>query len=685
MKSRHVYHMILLLAILLLGTAVTARSTAEGLLALDQYYDWQAVDLDWRSFGLSKKTKLPVYSAPFEDAWRGAKGKASVSLSEPFTLLASAQDGEWLLIEYSTDQKSGRVGWIQTPSGFVLTVETLSARLSRIPYRVSRSSELTDDPGGQQRRIGELQAGDTVIGLWLYNDDPEWACVETELEGQIAWAFTKADVLEPIPMTWQEGDTLMILEGVTRIGDSDLIQGNRIEPGDLWCGSIYLWDEYDSSVQHLRFPETLRELGMECIYGGKLEELRLPGSLTTVDQNALYNCSVRTIILDQDFTAPVFSTSDCDLLCWEVDEGNPAYQSIDGVLFSADGKTLISYPDARTDLHYDVPAGTETIATGAFSDGMMSIPLQTISLPVGLKQIQTFAFSGCGRLNSLTVPLTVTELESGAFAQCVSLERLSLPPGLSDEYDDSWTRHGDFSWYNGDNGSTYSIRPRDEDDDVDDAQSPVQILYDIWLSGEDGRSPVPVYLSSTADSPADEWPSGKRLTVRNVENGRGLVDIISGQYYWVDTDDLLPVSGDVWFSLAEVRPNSSGLEKLIQAGIEPYAYSWFDVDELTGEFIAEMKPGETEQRSETLPLDQIILTREKTGDDRIMGLLRSEAAGEPIELLDAPGGNTVAWTYQGAQALQLEADSQGEWILIQIPTAQGWIPADCFWIVPQAE
>ncbi len=676
---------ILLCVILLLGMAITAISAAEGLSSLDQYYDWQAVSLDWQGFGLSKKTKLPVYSAPFEDAWRGAKGKAAVSLSEPFTLLASAQDGEWLLIEYCTDQISRRVGWIQTPSGFVIPVETLSAGFSRVPYRVSRSSMLTDDPGGRQRRIGELQAGETVIGIWLYNDDSEWACVETELEGQIAWAFTKADALEPIPMTWQEGDTLMILEGVTRIGDIGMSHGNRIKPGDLWCGTIYLWDEYDSSVRHLRFPQTLRELGTECIYGGKLEELYLPGSLKIADHDALYNCSVKKIILDQAFEAPVFSTSDCNLLSWEVNEGNPAYRSIEGVLFSADGETLISYPDARADLHYDVPSGTKTIATGAFSDEMMEIPLQTISLPVGLERIQTFAFSGCGRLNSLAVPLTVTELEPGAFAQCVSLERISLPPGLSDEYDDSWTRHGDFTWYNGDNGSTYSVRPRDEDDDGKDEQSPAYIFYDVWLSGDDGHSPVPVYFSSTAESAAETWPSGRRLTVRRVENGRGLVDIIGGQYYWVDTDNLLPFSGDVWFSLEDVRPNSSGYETLSQAGIETYSFGWFDAENLTGEFIAELKLGETEERSESLTLEQILLTRKNTGDDRIMGLLRSEAVGEPIELLDAPDGNTIAWTYQGAQALQLQADSQGNWILIRIPAAQGWIHADRFVVVPQAE
>ena len=44
-------------------------------------------------------------------------------------------------------------------------------------------------------------------------------------------------------------------------------------------------------------------------------------------------------------------------------------------------------------------------------------------------------------------------------ASCVSLERLSLPPGLRATFNEHWGRMGDFTHYNGDNGSTWTSEP----------------------------------------------------------------------------------------------------------------------------------------------------------------------------------------------------------------------------------
>ena len=57
--------------------------------------------------------------------------------------------------------------------------------------------------------------------------------------------------------------------------------------------------------------------------------------------------------------------------------------------------------------------------------------------------------------------ITVTELSESAFDCCVSLERLSLPPGLTVHRNEDWAAYGDFTWYNGDNGTT-SLTPADE-------------------------------------------------------------------------------------------------------------------------------------------------------------------------------------------------------------------------------
>ena len=64
---------------------------------------------------------------------------------------------------------------------------------------------------------------------------------------------------------------------------------------------------------------------------------------------------------------------------------------IDGVIFSADGKTLIKYPRERIDEKYVIPEGTEIIDEEAF---LSTAYLHEITLPTSLKEIRDDAFAG---------------------------------------------------------------------------------------------------------------------------------------------------------------------------------------------------------------------------------------------------------------------------------------------------
>ena len=102
---------------LALSAALTAAYGEFGadLGMLDPYES--GITVSWQEMNVPKDTKLPVYSAPYEDAWRGAKGKASVSMKEKFRLLGTLDDGTWGLVDYKVDDKSRRIGWIRMPDG----------------------------------------------------------------------------------------------------------------------------------------------------------------------------------------------------------------------------------------------------------------------------------------------------------------------------------------------------------------------------------------------------------------------------------------------------------------------------------------------------------------------------------------------------------------------------------------
>ena len=486
---------------------------------------------DWRTLGQKEPTLLPVYSAPFPTAWRGDGGRAAVSTKEPFLLLGMLQGGTWGMVEYSVDGENRRIGWIEIPEGTKALPRDDSIMVSRKPMTVLRNTFATDDPRGGRRVLWNVPAGTRVIGMYQTNND-EWVYAETEHEGQIAWVYLPCEDLEENgPLYRMQGDTLVIAEGVTVLGDANEYVTDdeedewassrmelRVEPGDIFLGGFYLaWspegtelytlpfmdddtaadtadgrddaeagelsdgtaadggdtpnpptdasendpngetddaleenEGFEQVIRHVTLPNSLRRLGPEALIEGTLEELRIPGGLRETHTDALYRVQVRRAVIPAgavgDF--PNLSTEE-----WQVENGNPRYKDVDGVLFSADGTRLLRYPTHRRQAHYDVPAGTREIGDYAFYEEDMDLDLQSISLPIGLEKIGAWAFSGCGWLRSLTVPLTVKELDKTAFHNCVSLERLSLPPNLTAEIG-NWAEPADFTWFNGDNGST---------------------------------------------------------------------------------------------------------------------------------------------------------------------------------------------------------------------------------------
>ena len=76
----------LLLAIV--GLLILQAAYAESDPVLDMLYDpynQGTVTVTWRELNVSRDTNLPVFSAPYDDAWRGANGKACVNTNESFT------------------------------------------------------------------------------------------------------------------------------------------------------------------------------------------------------------------------------------------------------------------------------------------------------------------------------------------------------------------------------------------------------------------------------------------------------------------------------------------------------------------------------------------------------------------------------------------------------------------------
>ena len=642
-----------------------------------------------RDMGWTEKGGLPLFSAPFPDAFQTEELPWTSEGYRRISLLGTLQDGAWGLVEISVDDTLTRVGWIPLPAAGSEQRTEGDLWMDRKPFRLIRDAEMTEIPETGVRPLRQLAAGETVIGMFFHDGDSTWLYAETRINGAAAWGFVPADALEAEPLAvTKDGETLRIPEGVTVIGEPEdekvfpredaendsgdeededgedrIIYVLRILPGDIRLNYVDLNDEQWREIRTISLPSSLRRLGSEAIVGGSLETLRL-GEVQEIGPDAMYQIAIETLILGAGYRGAV-PDGDCRVGRWQVEEGNPLYCDVDGVLFSADRRTLLSYPEGREDEHYDVPAGTETIGAYAFSSGSMDVPLVSVSLPIGLKRIEEGAFSGCGILRSLVVPLTVTELDPRAFANCVSLERLSLPPGFTVEIGEG-VEETDFTWFNGDNGSTLAS-PRE--DPPTWKENPYLDYLTTLLDNEEGRGTVPLYPDSRSDTIVEERPVLTEVTVYDVRDGRGRITDYKQSPRWVDLRQTRNLTKELFFEIADARITDPAKTGLDPAGLQ-FVFVWEN-------FVVFENAAEDYVR---VPLSEVQLFRDRSDDRTEMGMISWQEQKAPVPLLDRPEGDPVGHLFFGDQALVLE--KQNGWMRVETGIGEGWIPGNSLIPVP---
>lgn len=187
----------------------------------------------------------------------------------------------------------------------------------------------------------------------------------------------------------------------------------------------------------LSYAENLRTLilpaGLKTVGGfnscPKLTGLVLPEGLKTIESFAFCGCEgIKTIRIPASVEYISGSSfADCHLAVFEIDESNPNYTVIDGVLYSKDLKTLVAFPSAYPNKHFIVPNTTVVIGEHAFSFSKIT----SIELPGGLTTINEWAFNA-SHIRSIHIPDTVTKIGEGTFQFCLELEQVELPAKLDD-------------------------------------------------------------------------------------------------------------------------------------------------------------------------------------------------------------------------------------------------------------
>ena len=101
---------------------------------------------------------------------------------------------------------------------------------------------------------------------------------------------------------------------------------------------------------------------------------------------------------------------------------NSKYQTIDKVVYSKDGSTLIYYPEGLINPEYEILSGTQTIGYHAFHNQQY---LNYVEIPDTVTRIKGYAFAW-SKLKSIIIPDEVAEIESGGFYCCEDLMQVVL-------------------------------------------------------------------------------------------------------------------------------------------------------------------------------------------------------------------------------------------------------------------
>lgn len=192
--------------------------------------------------------------------------------------------------------------------------------------------------------------------------------------------------------------------------------------------------DHNMNLKSIVLSDAVTEIGESAFWRCQsLCDIAIPKSVTALGEGAFVNCSSLKEIA--------------------VDTGNSLFKTVDGVLFNAEGTTLLQCPAGKAG-SYTVPDPVTAIGPQSFR-GCTQLTAVTLSDSVtemgsaafayceglidvslgGVKKIGGMAFQACFALTGMNIPASVTKIEGMAFDSCENLKALYFmgdPPAIAD-------------------------------------------------------------------------------------------------------------------------------------------------------------------------------------------------------------------------------------------------------------
>ncbi|MGN0760369.1 MAG: leucine-rich repeat protein, partial [Christensenellales bacterium] len=206
--------------------------------------------------------------------------------------------------------------------------------------------------------------------------------------------------------------------------------------------------EYNSSLTSITISDSVTSIGEEAFYNcSGLTSITIPDSVTSIGDNAFYNCNSLTSVSIGNGVSSIGNSAfeRCSSLTSitipdsVTSIGESAFSDTawydnqpDGMVYA--GKVACIYKGTMpSDTSIVIKDGTLGIAGSAFR---YCSNLTSITIPDSVTSIGDYAFSSCDSLTSITIPNSVTSIGYLAFYNCSNLTSIFVQLGNTKYHSD---------------------------------------------------------------------------------------------------------------------------------------------------------------------------------------------------------------------------------------------------------